>query len=83
MEERGGKSATEQRGRSSSGEASAAGDTLCIVKDDNEAWRGTDRCGSGLFRRCSGMDIKKEAALDGDTSDFSHRQGLLLSVLGI
>jgi len=27
--------------------------------------------------------IKKEAALDCDTSDFSHSQGLLLSVLGI
>ena len=26
-----------------SGEAASAGNTLCIFKDDNEAWRNSDR----------------------------------------
>ena len=38
---------TEQRAGFSSGEALAAGNTLCISKDNDEAWRKRSRCESG------------------------------------
>ena len=50
---------------------------------DQEETRGNEEQRDAEGGRIGVSPIKKEAALDCDTSDFSHSQGLLLSVLGI